>query len=301
MSKPRVKWKKILEVCKRVYTPLTLGCIIYFVFINREVLTGLYSNARPVFLVYAVLVEASRHLLAPIYPKLILLSFNYSLPYKELLKIHITRLPARYLPGGVWHTVGRLADYNASGISKKHLSFLAFFETVFPIPFSFFIGGTLLWLYSPGTLANSLEVISSVASLVILLFPFFLFVWKPFKKISSSRNTLFYIGVLLLSFIFWFLAAGSFIFYFNSVSFDNTVQHSLFTLAGTYFFSWGTGYISIFAPQGIGVFEVVAGKLIDLPLTLGSTVAFLAGFRLIALMADFLICFSYFLIRKKWN
>ena len=295
MSPARAKWKKIIDACKYIYTPLILACIIYYVFKNSDLLEDLFSKAKPVFLIYAVLLWASLHLLAPISPQLILRSLGYSLPYKKLLKIYITRLPARYLPGGVWHTVGRLADYRSCGITKRHLSFLAFFETVFPIPVTFFIGGTLLWLYSPGTLPNSLGIPSTVISFVILLVPFFLLIWNPFKKYSPAGSTFFYLSLLFISFIFWFLAASSFIFYFNSVVLDKTVHQPLSSLAGAYIFSWGTGYISIFAPQGIGVFEVVAGKLIDLPMSLGSSVAFLAGFRLIALMADLLIYFSYLL------
>ena len=295
MSRARVSWKKIIDVCKYISTPIILACIIYYVFQNSNLLVNLFSKAKPLSLIYAVLFWVSLHLLTPISPLLILRSLGYSLPYKKLFKIHVTRLPARYLPGGVWHTVGRLADYRSCGISKKHLSFLAFFEAIFPIPVTFFIGGTLLWLYSPGTLPNSLEITSTVASAIVLIAPFFVSTWNPFKKYFPTINTFFYLNLLLLAFIFWFLAACSFIFYFNSVALNESAQHSLFSLAGTYIFSWGTGYITIFAPQGIGVFEVVAGKLIDLPLSLGSAVAFLAGFRLIALLADFLIYVSFWL------
>lgn len=295
MSPARVKLKRIIEICKYIYTPLIFTCIFYYIFKNSNLLVDLFSEAKPQFIISAIVLWASLHFLAPFSPLLILRCLGYSLPYKKLLGIYIARLPARYLPGGIWHTVGRLADYRSCGISKRHLSLLAFFETVFPIPVTFFIGGTLLWLYSPETLPNSLEITSTVASCIILLVPFYLLIWNPFKKYPPARNFFFYLNLLFLSCIFWSLAASSFIFYFNSVALDKTAQQSLFSLAGAYIFSWGTGYIAIFAPQGIGVFEVVAGKLIDLPMSLGSSVAFLAGFRLIALMADLLIYFSYLL------
>ncbi len=56
--------------------------------------------------------------------------------------------------------------------------------------------------------------------------------------------------------------------------------------AGAYLFSWGLGFISIFAPQGIGVFEVVAADLMRGAGTLMSVAALLAGFRLVILAAD---------------
>ncbi len=56
--------------------------------------------------------------------------------------------------------------------------------------------------------------------------------------------------------------------------------------AGAYLFSWGVGFISIFAPQGIGVFEVVAAELMRGDSAFMSVAALLAGFRLIILAAD---------------
>ena len=295
MSTARAKLKKVFAVCKYIYTPLIFACIFYYIFKNSDLLLDLFSKAKPQFIISAVVLWASLHLLAPLSPLLILRCLGYSLPYKRLLEIYIARLPARYLPGGIWHTVGRLADYRSCGITKKHISFLAFFETIFPIPVTFFIGGTLLWIYTPRALPYSLEIFSTVASFIVLFAPFFLLIWNPFKKYPPAKNSFFYLNLLFLSFIFWSLAASSFIFYFNSVALNKTAQQPLLSLAGAYIFSWGTGYIAIFAPQGIGIFEVTAGKIINLPLSLGSSVAFLAGFRLIALLADFLIYVSFWL------
>ena len=56
--------------------------------------------------------------------------------------------------------------------------------------------------------------------------------------------------------------------------------------AGAYLFSWGVGFISIFAPRGIGVFEVVAAELMRGDSAFMSVAALLAGFRFIILAAD---------------
>jgi glycosyltransferase 2 family protein len=295
MLTANIKWKKILNALKYIYTPIIICCITYYSFKNSELFVDLFTKTKPVFLVCSVLLWSSLHLLTPISAKLILRFLGYTLPYKKLLKIHARRLPARYLPGGIWHTVGRLVDYRSCGIAKRDLSVLVFFETFLPVPVTFFIGGSLLLLNAQGVLPGFLKFTSTVTSFFLLLTPFFVLLFNPFKKYRSAKNIYSYLGLLLLSLFFWFLAASSFALYFYSVSLQEGGSQSFVSLAGTYVFSWGTGYISIFAPQGIGVFEVVAGKLIDLPLSLGSSVAFLAGFRLIALMADCLIYFSSFM------
>ncbi len=299
MSQTRVQWKKIIVVCKYIYTPLILACILFYVFQNRVLLVDLFSKSNPLFLISAVLLWGSLHLLAPLSPKLILQGLGYSLTYKKLLKIYITRLPARYLPGGVWHTVGRLADYHSCGIAKRHLTSLAFFDTFFPIPVTFFIGGTLLLIYSPETLPGSLAKNSSIVSFVVLLLPVLIFLWISLRNKVHIKNLFRYLFLLFLAVVFWFLAAASFLFYLYSVSINESGQHHFLAVAGAYIFSWGAGYVAVFAPQGIGVFEVVAGKLLNLPMHLGSTIAFLAGFRLIALLADVTVYLLYNLLILK--
>jgi len=293
MPLKKENWKKIFSIVKYVYTPITVSFILYFLFKNSTLLKELYLSAKLSYLVAAVCLWACLHILAPISPQLVLRSLGYSLSYKDLLKIHIIRLPARYLPGGVWHTVGRLADYHSHGIMKKHLTLLAMFETVFPIPVTFFIGGSLLWFSSPGELPNSLEIIATIVSSVLILLPLFMVFKNPLDKYVPSGTLPFYFSLLFLALVFWFLAAWSFVLYYKATLSLETAHQSFLPLAGAYVFSWGTGYISVFAPQGIGVFEVVAGKIIDIPMSLGSAVAFLAGFRLIALLADLVVYCSF--------
>lgn len=301
MSTCRAKWRIFIDTCKNIYTPVILTCIFFYIFQNGDLLVDIFSEARSDFLINGIIIWASLHLLAPLSPKFILRGLGYSLSYKELLTIHITRLPARYLPGGIWHTVGRLADYRSYGVAKKHLSFLAFFETVFPIPITFFTGSSLLWIFSSGILPDSFLITCSTVSLAMLIAPGFISRWIPIVNNAQVKTLYSYLCLVLISAVFWFLAAVSFLFYFNSFTLIESAQNSFLSVAGAYIFAWGAGYISIFAPQGIGIFEIVAGRIIDLPMNLGSSVAFLAGFRLIALMADVVIysLFNLFITSKK--
>ena len=83
----------------------------------------------------------------------------------------------------------------------------------------------------------------------------------------------------------WCIAATAFVIYLSAFP-GLTLQAGPLESAGAYLFSWGVGFISIFAPQGIGVFEVVAADLMRGAGTLMSVAALLAGFRLIVLAAD---------------
>lgn len=277
---------RVLHITKLLYTPVSFCFILYFSWLNRTVLVKLFDIADFSFFVIAVCLWCLLHLISPLSPQIIFASLGSKIAYKDLLRIYILRLPARYLPGGVWHTVGRLSDYHTFGISKKHLTLLVVVETFFPCLITLFIGGGYLYFAGGKNMLTAIEGSFALISLITLFLIPFVAKWR---LSSILNNTFIYYSLLiLLSVFFWIIASSSFLFYYNCVSLD-TSPMSYIRIAATYIFSWGIGYISIFAPQGIGVFEVVAGKIMALPMSLGGAIAFLAGFRIVVLMADMLV------------
>ncbi len=291
MEKPSQLATKIINLVKILYTPVSLFFIIYFSWLNRLLLAKMLDVADISYIFLAVCLWSLLHLLSPFSPKIIFACLGLSITYKDLLNIHIIRLPARYLPGGIWHTVGRLADYHAFGISKMHLTILALVETIFPCAITLFIGGGYLWLTGEKNMLTTVEGALALLSLCTILLTPIVMKWR-FTSYFNKKFTLLYALLVLISILFWIIVSISFLFYYSSVSI-NPSEMSLLNIGATYVFSWGIGYISIFAPQGIGVLEVVAGKLMALPMSLGGAVAFLAGFRIIALAADCLTWLSY--------
>jgi hypothetical protein len=93
------------------------------------------------------------------------------------------------------------------------------------------------------------------------------------------------VTVTIVTAISWCIAATAFVIYLSAFP-ELALQAAPLETAGAYLFSWGVGFISIFAPQGIGVFEVVAAELMHGDSAFMSVAALLAGFRLIILAAD---------------
>lgn len=296
MNSSKTLVNQLLYIAKLLYTPLSFLFISYFAWINRELLLRLVNVANLSYLIAAVCFWASLHLLSPISTKVIFSSLGSTMTYTNLLNIYISRLPARYLPGGIWHTMGRLYDYHSFGISKKHVAILALVDTFFPCLVTFSIGGSYLWFAGEKNMLSSIEGLTGFMSLCALLLIPLLIKWR-FSSLWVKNFNFSYSLYIILSSFFWIIASISFLFYYSSVSFF-IHQMPLPHVAATYIFSWGIGYISIFAPQGIGVFEFVAGTLMELPMTLGGAVAFLAGFRIVAFTADSLVWLLYRFFRK---
>ena len=79
-------------------------------------------------------------------------------------------------------------------------------------------------------------------------------------------------------------------FYFYSMSFPSFFDGiSFYEIGGAYLFSWSIGFISVFSPQGIGVFEFVVGNLLDYNVDVMSLSILILGFRAVTFCVDMLV------------
>jgi hypothetical protein len=85
--------------------------------------------------------------------------------------------------------------------------------------------------------------------------------------------------------VFWTIAATAFLAYWRAFP---GAGASALEVAGTYLVAWAAGFASVFAPQGLGVFEAVAAVFLDGGLGFAGAAALVAGFRLVLLVADLL-------------
>jgi UPF0716 family protein affecting phage T7 exclusion len=64
-----------------------------------------------------------------------------------------------------------------------------------------------------------------------------------------------------------------------------------------YLFSYVVGFVSIFAPQGIGVFEAVYSELASSELPRTQLMIFVAGFRVLLMLSDMLTWLGFMLFK----
>lgn len=284
----------IIQLSKRIYTPLVLVLIFYLLFKNY----GALKNQALTCNIYLIFISATiwglLHVIAAASPYLILNGiFSYSLSFKSLMSIYFKRIPIKYLPGGIWHTVGRLSDYRALGVQNRSLSQLALFEFLFPIPVTFLLGSTFL-------LFANRPVISSVVLYSIIAVCFFSILVMATLIPKNKQKFLFYL--VLFSIIYWIIASASFYTYtLSSISTLKLSGYQFIKVSGSYLFSWGTGYISFFAPQGIGVFEVLLSKLLQSQLSVQEMVTILFGYRVILVFADLCSYGLFMLLRLNFK
>jgi len=274
----------ILVIVKRIFVPVAVAFLAYFAWDSRELLLDVLGSAQLLRLLAAALVWSLMHLMSPLLSMLIFRARGYPLSYKTAAGVHIANLPARYVPGGIWHTVGRIVGFQDLGIGQRDIGIFVFLENVLATGVAFVIGGSAVAWFQDMQGWGEVAAFAVVGGFALLFASPFILSLRIIKDEGRFPARDFLGSVLIVAFS-WCIAAAAFVIYLAAFPGLELLASPLET-GGAYLFSWGVGFISVFAPQGVGVFEVVAADLIRGSNNLTSTAALLAGFRLVILSAD---------------
>ncbi len=275
-----------LSWLKRLFALLAVGCLLYFGWHSRELLGEILTGTSTGMLAAAVAVWLFMHLVSPLFATVVFMGSGFHMRYRRALNIHLANLPARYIPGGIWHTVGRIVSYRELGIDAGRISLFVLLENVLSAAVAFLLGGGVLSVYRGMDDWGSLAALCAAGGgIVLILMPVLLRfrVARPIARIASGHY-LAGIAVILLN---WCVAATAFVLFVASFK-ALSLETPLLETAAVYLFSWGVGFIAVFAPQGVGVFELMAGELLRGSLALGGVAVLLVGFRAVIFAADLL-------------
>ncbi len=274
--------KKTLYFTQTAFSFIALLFLIYFAWRSQDLFQTLLAQTQWHYLASAVLFWVGLHFVIVQRIKLQLLILHTQLPYAKIFYIHINRLPARYIPGGIWHSVSKIVDFHQLGIEKSKLGALFLLENIQAVWMAFLLGGSLVFYFRGSSdiwgIIAGLSVLTS--SIGIVMTPL-LWSYAKLPQLHVAQ----YFKTLSIFPLIWAISSSAFILYLSAFP-QLLNQMNFFEIAGNYIFSWGIGYLAIFAPQGIGVFEIVSGNLLDFSMQLIDAAIIIAGFRMIVLCAD---------------
>lgn len=275
---------KIVNGLKLLFTPLAFAFLVYFAWQSRGDLAELISDASLAYLGAAAIVWGLLHAFSPILAVIVLNACGSSVSWQQAFATHAARLPARYLPGGIWHTVGRVMDYREQGVAARHLSAFILLENGLAAAVTLTIGGAIVFTTRGADSLGSIAGLASVASVIALPVIAYLLNARVLQR-PDRLSALAYLKSILVVMVFWTGATIAFLLYLNAFPVSTGVWSNV-EMGGIYLFSWGVGFLAIFAPQGIGVFEFVASELMHGPIGFMGFAALIAGFRVVVLVAD---------------
>ncbi len=280
-------YRSALRLVRLVALPLALGGLVYFAWSTRELLGEVLARANISYLLLALLLWVAVHFLSPLFVSVILSHRRHAISYGAAFSIHARNLPARYIPGGIWHTVGRFIDFRNRGVTPRHLTAFVFLENGLAASVTLGIGGASVWVtrgFGGWGRVGAIATLAGVAGLALCVFVVNRWILIERDRISLMQ----YAKSVAVVVIFWILAAIAFVSYLYAFSQDFGPMTWSQT-GGIYLLSWGLGFVAIFAPQGVGVFEVVLASLLTDSLPLGATAALVGGFRIVVACADMLV------------
>jgi hypothetical protein len=288
-----------LTFSKWLFTPLALLFLLTMLARSADTLALLFGNVHPGWLLLALLIWLALYFLAPWFTVQVLHGLGDQTSYRVLTSIFIRRLPAKYLPGGVWQTVARAWDLRGRGIDTPRITRMLAYELLMPLLAAFAIGGTLLAAFHTGPVPLVALALSAGAGLLAFtLLPSLL------RRFPVTGHAVLESGcyrrAVLIILVYWVLAGTAFGCFINALQMPEH-DTSLPELAGAYSLSWAVGYLAFFAPQGLGVLELAASRLIDLPLDTEAGISVVFSFRLMVIALDLTVWLAYslFTLRRK--
>jgi glycosyltransferase 2 family protein len=275
---------KARAMLRAAFAIVAFFAIAYAIYRSRQSLESVWARINFAYLAAAVCIWASLHFLSPLVAIVVLRRVRH-LSYRRAFQIHALRLPAKYLPGGIWHMVGRFADFREVGYPASVLAQFFLIENLTAATVTLGIGSALISLETGHEFAR---LGSWVAVLCLAIYAAVPWVVRVLTRTSVSITWSDYARITAFVLLFWAGASVSFVLFFRGLS-EPTLAHSPLQLAGSYLFSWGAGFIAVFAPQGMGVFEYVAGILLGAEHNVLLLVSIMALFRVVVLAADLLV------------
>ncbi|TLX20894.1 hypothetical protein [Thermomonas fusca] len=278
----RKTWRSVLPV---IQVALEVALIVFFICyaaLNWAEILSVVARLSLVGLMFCMAAYSAAHFLAVAAATSLLESLGQARPYKMLLGIHWRRLPAKYLPGGIWHTVGRGSDLVGNGVPMRQVAELLTVEQLLSIWWSGFLGLALAGIAFDGEVRMVALTLSAVWIAATTLVLGWLWRSPAYARLASAvlrpRVWLSYVGG-------WALLASAFTAYLKvgAVTIDNPLQ-----VAASYLVSWMLGALAFFAPQGMGVFEFAMSKAVSGPGGIESGLLwFIGAYRIVVLFADF--------------
>jgi len=272
------KW---LSVARKLFIPVALGFLAYSAYRASDRLAPLLAAISVRYLLLAWLCWGVAQWVGPLTTVAFAHILDLRLGYRDLSLISVLRLPAKYLPGGIWQSVSRFAAYRQLDVSKTDSLSILIVEHLQALGVSAALGASLL-LYLEG-----IEFLHGIAGWVLACALMLLVITALgiLKVRGGGAKTVTRILMsIFATALFWVAAAASFCAYWAATL--GPQNSEVLRVASCYLLAWAAGFVALFAPQGLGVFEWVAGHLLISAWPISITVTAVAGFRIVTITAD---------------
>lgn len=206
---------------------------------------------------------------------------SQDISFRQVFYMVATSDLAKYLPGSIWHFVGRVGYYRALDMPTQIITKAMLQEN--------------FWLIVSATLASGLLLLFGYGSwwgfIILPIWVAILYLWGRHMPLGSI------LIAVMTQLLMWVLIGLSF-----AVLLPYSLDLSLgMVVSGAFVLSWLVGFLAIFAPGGIGVREVVLIAILLPLLPDFETSVFVLLHRLLWIITEFifsLVAWAFFNLKS---
>lgn len=291
--------KNYLWIFKALWLFSILAVAVYYAYDKAHLLKPYFALIDIAYLLYCGLFIVLAKLFVTSLVVSSLERSNYPVKYVNAFHMYNNTQLAKYIPGGVWHFVGRAYIYRSLGMELQKINKAILSEQLWLLSgaFSAGISFSLVWfLLSPesGIITDNFDMLFAVDlnSPLITLFVLSFFLAAYFFKNQLARLFQSVRGVLIPGFKITLYMLGVQVMlgvslYILIISFGGQIDLTHVIAASA--LSMTVSYIAVFAPAGVGVKE--AAIMLFLVPVISQELAFLVAalHRLVYVLVDILL------------
>lgn len=272
--------RRILDLARRLFSLLAIGTIASYLWLHREQLTGLMFAAKPLRILLAAAIFAALHFVIAAAFWFVQSALGIRRPFRRALDSYMLRLPARYIPGGVWHALSRYIDiHDEQYAGKRNLLRVFVVENGLVGMAGLSLSAIALVCFPIGERSGIFAALLALSAIVIAAA--LVYVARATRPAPIPRELLSAFALLSIN---WLGVALAFGVFFLAVT--TMTACAMPAVGASYLTSASLGFVAVFAPQGWGVAEFVLALLHPCDVAAPVAVAALTGFRLIGALAD---------------
>lgn len=276
------RWRQVLRWVQRAFLVAAVMCIGGYLSQHWAAVKQLYQSASVPLLAVAAIWLALLHPLAAFALWRVQIVLGIERVYFRTLSSYVNRLPARFIPGGIWHSLARYADiHDEIQTSSGQLTRLLLADMVAIATGGALASGLLgLALFDGGAPATRLAIFMLACGVVGCLVPVLFF---P-NQHRCSRMVQWVVAVFTLGLV-WMGVGVAFMVVAKAFG-GPFLPCTSAALVTTYTTAASVGNFAVFAPQGWGVTDAVFAFLRPCPIQLATLLSAILALRLVTMAAD---------------
>ncbi|MGB4595485.1 MAG: hypothetical protein WBI14_06225 [Anaerolineaceae bacterium] len=249
---------KLLTILKWLWLVLVIVGAGYYFFEHRVEVIDLINHISIFRIIASLLLLLIGKLLIVLLVQLSLQAEGWSQAYVKTIGLYGVTSLGKYIPGGVWHFVGRFGAYRMHGFNTKQITRSFILENYWLLSSAAVVGLVAVCM-SRFDLVSQLLNIQITTQSALLICALVIGLWvislllinRHFQKYVAGKIASVWF-IIPVSLLLWILIGLSFFSMFPALKLSQSIPY-----IGGYALSWSVGYVAVFAPGGIGVREAV--------------------------------------------